>query len=81
MKRKQRKLPALKRKAAELAKPLYARPKAQVKIKETTALRAEHVAQQAAIHRKNEHSRLTGFINSSLSPGVKNDLMAARAKL
>ena len=76
-----RKKMGLKRKALELAKPLYARPKALAKIKETTALRQEHVAQQAAIHRRNEHERLTGFINSSLSPGVKNDLMNARGKL
>ena len=76
-----RKKIGLKRKALELAKPLYARPKALAKIKETTALRASHLAEQAAIHRKNEHDKLTGYFNSSLSPGVRNDLMAAHAKL
>ncbi len=82
MKRKQKsKLPALKKRAAELARPLYTRPKALEKIKQTNALRAEHVALQASVARRQEHDRLTGFINTPLAPGVRNDLMAARGKL
>ncbi len=72
---------ALQKKAKELAKPLYARPKMMAKVKEGNALMAEHVALTNAAVRRNEHSRLTAMINSTLSPGVRNDLMAQRGKL
>ncbi len=80
MKRKV-KAPALKQKAKELAKPLYARPKAMETIKQMNALRAEHVVMQEAAYRRNEHERLTAQIHSSLSPGIRQDLMAQRNKL
>ena len=80
MKRKA-KVPALKRKARELARPLYARPKALEKIKQTTALRAEHIQIQHAAQRRIEHDRLTGLIHSNLAPQIKTELMSQRSKL
>ena len=84
MKKKPAKRPAraaLKRKALELAKPMYARPKALAKKKEAIALRAEHVAQQDAAYRRTEHDRLVGQLSGTLQPQLRAELMAQKAKL
>ena len=84
MKKKPAKRPAraaLKRKALELAKPLYARPKALAQKKEAISLRAEHVAQQDAAHRRNEIDRLTAQLSGNIQPSLRQDLMAQRSKL
>ena len=72
---------ALKRRAIELAKPMYARPKALAQQKEALAARAEHVAQQAAAYRRNEHERLVGQLGGTLQPQLRAELMAQKAKL
>ena len=84
MKKKPAKRPAraaLKRKALELAKPLYARPKALAQKKEAIAARAEHVAQQDAAYRRTEHERLTAQLSGTLQPQLRAELMAQKAKL
>ena len=70
-----------KKKALELAKPNYARPKAYAAKKEAIALRAEHVAQQDAAHRRNEIDRLTAQLSGNIQPSLRQDLMAQRSKL
>ncbi len=67
---------ALKRKALQMAKPLYARPKALAARKEAVALRAEHVAQQDAAYRRNEHDRLTAQLSGTMQPQLRAELMA-----
>ena len=70
-----------KKKALELAKPLYARHKALAVKKEAIAARAEHIASQEAAYRRAEHDRLTAQLSGTLQPSLRQDLMAQRAKL
>ena len=70
-----------KKKAQELQKPLYARPKALAAKKEAIALRAEHIASQDMAYRRAEHDRLTAQLSSTLQPQLRQDLMAQRSKL
>ena len=81
MKYKKKNSPALRAKAREMAKPLYARPKALGKIQETNLLRAQHIAQQERLHKRNEYDRMTGQIHSTVQPGLKAALVAQRSKL
>ena len=72
---------ALRAKAKEMARPLYARPKALGKIQETNLLRAQHIAQQERLHKRNEYDRMTGHIHSTVNPGLKAQLVSQRSKL
>jgi hypothetical protein len=72
---------ALKARAKALQKPLYARPKDLAKYQQTTALRAQHIAQQERTHNRNEYDRVTGFIHSTVHPGLRADLVRERSKL
>ena len=58
-----RKVPQkLKARAKALARPIYTRPAALQKLKLSTALHAEHVAQQRSLHNRNEYERLSGLL-------------------
>ena len=70
-----------KAKAKEMAKPLYARPKALAKIQETTLLRSQHLAQQERLQKRNEYERMTGQIHSTVQPGLRAALVHERSKL
>ena len=72
---------ALRAKAKEMARPLYARPKALGKIQETNLLRAQHIAQQERLYKANEYQRMTGQIHSTVQPGLKAALVSQRSKL
>ncbi len=78
---KKKNIRKLQRKALELAKPLYARPKALEKVKQNIALRNEHLALQQAAYRRNEHDRLTGQLASTMNPALRNEMFAQKAKL
>ena len=69
-----------KKKAKEMAKPLYARPKALQKIQATNLLRAQHLAEQERIHKRNEYDRITGQIHR-VQPGMRAALVQERTKL
>ena len=71
----------LKRKALELAKPLYARPAALARVKQNIALRNEFVQMQEATYRRNENDRLTGQLASTMNPALRNEMFAQKAKL
>ena len=75
-----KKLAKLKRRAKQLARPLETRPGALAKRNLGVTLRAEHLARQDAVHRVNEHERLVGQLNATLSPGVRAELMAQKAR-
>jgi len=70
----------LKRRAKQLARPLYTRPEALAKRNMGVALRSEYLARQDAVHRVNEHERLVGQLNAALSPGARAELMAQKAR-
>ena len=70
-----------KKKALELAKPNYARPRALAVKKEAIAARAEHIAAQDASYRRNEHDRLTAQLSGTIQPSLRQDLLAQRSKL
>ena len=71
----------LKARAKQLARPLYTRPKDLAKYQQTTMLRAEHIAQQSALQKRNEYDRMTGQIHSTVHPGLHADLVRERSKL
>ena len=78
---KKKKTAALKARAKQLARPLYTRPKELAKYHQTTLLRAEHVAQQQQLHKRNEYDRMTGQIHSTVHPGLHAELVRERSKL
>ena len=76
-----RKVPQkLKARAKALARPLYTRPAAVQKLKLSSALHAEHVAQQRSLHNRNEYERLSGLLHS-VNPALQGSLLKERSKL
>ena len=71
----------LKAKAAFYARPLYARPKDMAALKERQTLRNEHIAGQAAMHRKLERERITTMLNENVAPQLRATLIKNRALL
>ena len=71
----------MRAKAAQLARPLHTRPKALAKHKERVLLRAEHLAIQGAVARKNEYQRMTGQVHSTVIPSLRAELVRERSKL
>ena len=51
------------------------------KLKERQTLRAEHLAGQAAMHRKNERERMATMMNENISPQLRATLLKNRAML
>ena len=72
---------ALKAKAKQLARPLYTRPAALAKHKQSVMLRNEHLAIQNAVYKRNEYDKITGHIHSTVHPGLQADLVRERSKL
>jgi hypothetical protein len=71
----------LKAKAAFYARPLYARPKDMAALKERQTLRNEHIAGQAAMHRKLERERISTMLNENVAPQLRATLIKNRALL
>lgn len=72
---------ALKAKAKFYARPLETRAMDMAKLKERQTLRAEHLAGQAAMHRKNERERMATMMNENISPQLRATLLKNRAML
>jgi hypothetical protein len=71
----------MRAKAKQLARPLYTRPGALAKHKQSVLLRNEHLAIQDSVYRKNEYDKLSGHIHSNIQPGLHADLVRQRSKL
>jgi len=73
----------LKAKAAFYARPLYTRPKDMAALKERQTLRDEHIAGQAAMHRKleRERERISTMLNENIAPQLRATLIKNRALL
>ena len=71
----------LKAKAAFYARPLHTRPKDMAALKERQTLRDEHIAGQAAMHRKLERERISTLINETTAPQLRATLIKNRALL
>ena len=71
----------LKAKAAFYARPLETRAQDMARLKERQTLRAEHLAGQAAMHRKNERERIATMLQENISPQLRTTLLKNRAML
>ena len=71
----------LKAKAAFYARPLYTRPRDMAALKERQTLRDEHIAGQAAMHRKLERERISTMLNENIAPQLRATLIKNRALL
>ena len=71
----------LKAKAAFYARPLHTRPKDMAALKERQTLRDEHIAGQAAMHRKLERERISTMLNENIAPQLRATLIKNRALL
>ena len=65
----------LKAKAAFYARPLETRPMDMARLKERQTLRAEHIAGQTAMHRKNERERIATMLNQNITPQLRATLL------
>jgi hypothetical protein len=65
----------LKAKAAFYARPLETRPMDMAKLKERQTLRAEHIAGQAAMHKKYERERIATMLNQNITPQLRATLI------
>ena len=71
----------LKAKAMFYARPLETRAQDMARLKERQTLRAEHLAGQAAMHRKNERERIATMLQENISPQLRATLLKNRAML
>ena len=71
----------LQAKAAFYARPLYARPKDMAALKERQPLRDEHIAGQAAMHRKLKRERISTMLNENIAPQLRATLIKNRDML
>ena len=71
----------LKAKAAFYARPLHTRPKDMAALKERQTLRDEHIAGQAAMHRKLERERISTMLTENIAPQLRATLIKNRALL
>ena len=71
----------LKAKAAFYPRPLHTRPKDMAALKERQTLRDEHIAGQAAMHRKLERERISTMLNENIAPQLRATLIKNRALL
>ena len=71
----------LKAKAAFYARPLHTRPRDMAALKERQTLRDEHIAGQAAMHRKLERERISTMLNENIAPQLRATLIKNRALL
>ena len=63
------------------ARPLETRPADMAKLKERQTLRHEHLAGQAALHRKNERHRIATMLNENITPQLRATLIKNKAML
>ena len=75
MKKRKGKGAVLKAKAAFYARPLETRPMDMARLKERQTLRAEHIAGQTAMHRKNERERIATMLNQNITPQLRATLL------
>jgi hypothetical protein len=79
--RKTKTTKAMKARAKQIARPLHTRPAALAKHKQSVLLRAEHLAIQDSVYKKNEYDKRTAHIASNVNPGLHDALVRERSKL